>query len=79
MLLDICAVTVQDPERFAQTGTGWVLRELSIAEPVRVADFVDRHLQSFSTEALKQAIAKLPQPEQARLRRRHKEILSRRR
>ena len=75
MLLKTCETTVQDSERFAQTGTGWVLRELSIAEPERVAGFVEAHIKSFSSEALKQATAKLPQPDQVRLRRMYKELL----
>jgi 3-methyladenine DNA glycosylase AlkD len=60
MLLETCATTVRDPERFAQTGTGWVLRELSLAEPDQVAGFVQDHLDLFSTEAFRSAISKLP-------------------
>lgn len=60
MLLEICAATVQCKERFAQTGTGWVLRELSLAEPERVANFVETHRDDLSGEALRSATEKMP-------------------
>jgi 3-methyladenine DNA glycosylase AlkD len=62
LLLQICAHTVSHPERSAQTGTGWVLRELSLAEPERVARFVENHIDDFSREAIRQAVSKLPDP-----------------
>jgi 3-methyladenine DNA glycosylase AlkD len=68
MLLETCGATVRHPERFAQTGTGWVLRELSLAEPERVASFVKTNLHHFSSEALRTATAKLSADTQARLR-----------
>ncbi len=52
MLLEVCAATVRHPERFSQTGTGWVLRELSIAEPARVAAFIREHRPLLSHEAM---------------------------
>ena len=39
------------PERFAQTGTGWVLRELSLAAPERVIGFVEEHRSLFARGA----------------------------
>lgn len=77
MLLETCAITVQHPERFAQTGTGWVLRELSLAEPEQVVTFVETHLHCFSSEALQKAVANLTAETQARLRETHREALSR--
>lgn len=68
-----CAATVQHEERFAQTGTGWVLRELSHAEAERVIKFVEKHARYFSTEGLSYAIAKLPAKTKVRLKRLHKE------
>lgn len=59
MLLEICEFTVKHPERFSQTGTGWVLRELSIAEPQRVEGFVGAHVCEFSAEGLRNALGKL--------------------
>jgi 3-methyladenine DNA glycosylase AlkD len=64
LVLEVCSTTVQDPARFAQTGTGWVLRELSVAEPERVAAFLRGH--RLSREAFFNATAKLPaRPAQA--------------
>ena len=59
LLLRVCDATVRDPDRFAQTGTGWVLRELSMAEPDRVSQFVAKRLDHFSAEALRAATSKL--------------------
>lgn len=59
LVLEVCAATVQSPERFAQTGTGWVLRELSVAEPERVRAFLRKHREKFSAEGLRYATEKL--------------------
>ena len=67
MVLEICAATVQCQERFAQTGTGWVLRELSRAEPERVIAFLEVNARLFSAEGLRYAIAKLPPETKTRL------------
>ena len=67
MVLEICAATVQSQERFAQTGTGWVLRELSRAEPERVVAFLEVNARLFSAEGLRYAIEKLPAEAKARL------------
>jgi 3-methyladenine DNA glycosylase AlkD len=58
LLLEACAANIQVADRFAHTGPGWVLRELSVAEPVRVRDFVDAHPE-FSPEGRRMALAKL--------------------
>ena len=60
LLLAVCATTVQHKERFAQTGTGWVLRELSLADQARVVGFIETHRNCFSSEGLRYATAKLP-------------------
>ena len=60
MLLTVCASNVRDPERFAQTGTGWVLRALWLAEPARVEAFIRAHLLFFSSEGLRYATEKMP-------------------
>ena len=67
MLLEVCAMTVQDPARFAQTGTGWVLRELGQAEQERVLAFVREHRVLFSKEALKRALERMPEEVQQEL------------
>ncbi len=59
-LLKVCARTIKSQERFAQTGTGWVLRELAKADRTRVLEFVDIHLADFTAEGLKYALEKLP-------------------
>lgn len=72
MIIETCAATVQYQERFAQTGTGWVLRELSHAEPKRVIEFVEKNVVCFSREGLSYAIAKLPVETKIRLKKLHK-------
>ncbi len=46
------------PERFAHTGVGWVLREMSVAEPTLVADYVAERPQ-LASEARRMATARL--------------------
>lgn len=60
LVLDTCARNVTDPQRFAQTGVGWVLRELSTAAPGAVAVFLDRHGDTMSAEARRTASSRLP-------------------
>jgi 3-methyladenine DNA glycosylase AlkD len=60
MVLGSCTQLLGSQERFAQTGVGWVLRELSRSEEGRVVGFVEANLDSFSREALKNAIKYLP-------------------
>jgi 3-methyladenine DNA glycosylase AlkD len=67
LLLETCAVTVLHRERFSQTGTGWVLRELSVAEPERVESFIEEYLCEFSSEGLNSALEKMPAPSRKRL------------
>lgn len=67
MLLEVCTTTVQSPERFAQTGTGWILRELSLAEPTRVATFIQNSIHLFSRQGLRSATKKLPEDTRVRL------------
>lgn len=68
MLLDTCAVTVRSPDRFVQTGTGWVLRELYLAEQTQVIRFTERHAALFSSEGMRYATEKMPKGISARLR-----------
>jgi 3-methyladenine DNA glycosylase AlkD len=60
MVLDNCSHLLGSQERFAQTGVGWVLRELSRSEERRVVGFVEANLDRFSREALKNATKYLP-------------------
>jgi 3-methyladenine DNA glycosylase AlkD len=61
LVLEVCAANARDPERFSQTSVGWVLRELSHAEPAAVAAFAEQHADVLSREALRMATAKLPE------------------
>lgn len=74
LLLQVCAATVTHPERFAQTGTGWVLRELGQAEPERVVRFIESRLSYFSAEGLRYAVEKMPVRTKSRLTRLYREL-----
>ena len=67
MLLESCATLVQRSERFAQTGAGWVLRELSAADRGAVVAFVQTHMDALSKEALDRAVGRLPDDIQMQL------------
>ena len=73
MLLEVCAETVSCSERFAQTGTGWVLRELSICEQDRVLGFIKAHINHFSSEGLRYAMEKIPKSEVIKLKKLYRE------
>ena len=60
MVLENCTHLLGSQERFAQTGVGWILRELSRSDQGRVVAFVEVNLDRFSREALKNAIKYLP-------------------
>lgn len=59
LLIDVCDENAADPERFSQTGVGWVLRELSDAEPKRVHRFLLDNRDRLSREALRMGAARL--------------------
>lgn len=58
LLLDACTGNLVSDDRFAHTGPGWVLRELSKTAPDRVAGFVHDHPE-LSAEATRMATARL--------------------
>jgi 3-methyladenine DNA glycosylase AlkD len=58
VVLDACANNLVHPGRFAHTGPGWVLRELSRAVPETVAAFVEAHPE-LSAEGRRMATARL--------------------
>lgn len=72
MLLDTCESTIRSSDRFAQTATGWVLRELSRAEPERVTEFISTHIRHFSRDALRRATAQLHVTTRAHLKEMHR-------
>jgi 3-methyladenine DNA glycosylase AlkD len=60
LLLRSCERLVRSPERFAQTGVGWTLRELSRIDRDGVAAFLRRHASRMSLEAVRSAVATMP-------------------
>lgn len=60
MVLRSCQRLVGNGERFAQTGAGWVLRELGRADEKAVLNFLRKNLSSLSREALMSATEKMP-------------------
>ncbi|MBL8923007.1 MAG: DNA alkylation repair protein [Myxococcaceae bacterium] len=67
LMLDTCATTVRSPERFAQTGVGWLLRELAGADRAAVLAFADEHLAVMSREAVRYVIERMPKTVQGRV------------
>jgi 3-methyladenine DNA glycosylase AlkD len=67
LMLDTAAVVVQSSERFAQTGVGWMLRELGQADQAQVVGFVKDRIECFSSEGLRYTIEKMPTDLQADL------------
>jgi hypothetical protein len=67
LVLSVCGTMVWSHERLDQTAVGWVLRELSRAEPLRVEAFVRRHARLMSRECARCAVARLPADRRADL------------
>jgi hypothetical protein len=59
LIFTLCGSVVWSPERLDQTAVGWLLRELSRAEPTRVEAFVRRHARFMSRECITDAIDRL--------------------
>lgn len=78
-VLSVCAAVVWSPDRIDQTAVGWVLRELSRAEPARVEAFVRRHARFMSRECARHAIEKLSPTVQRALLSHHRRATSLRR
>lgn len=66
LLFRSCAVLIRRDERFAKTGVGWILRDLSKREAAKVTAFVEEHLWYFSTESLRNSLKYSPKAEQRR-------------
>jgi len=79
LVLLVCATVVWSHERLDQTAVGWVLRELSRAEPARVEAFYRRHARLMSKACARAAVAKLPPDQRAELLAHHKRATSLRR
>jgi len=59
MLDETCETTIKNQERFAQLGTGWLLRVIGTANKKQLEDFIERNLEYFSREGLSYAVEKL--------------------
>ncbi len=60
LMLTAAAHTIQSSERFLQTGTGWLLREISVADRRRINDFIGAHIKHFTREGLQYTVEKFP-------------------
>jgi hypothetical protein len=60
LIFTLCGTVVWSVDRVDQTGVGWLLRELSRAEPTRVEAFIRRHARFMSRECIRHAVEKLP-------------------
>jgi 3-methyladenine DNA glycosylase AlkD len=67
LVLATCGYVLWSHERIDQTAAGWLLRELSRAEPARVEVFFRRHARLMSRECARAAVARLPWPRQREL------------
>ncbi|MBI1749367.1 MAG: DNA alkylation repair protein [Acidobacteria bacterium] len=61
LVLRTCSVNVRSKERFLQTGVGWVLRELSLAERDAVVAFARTHAPQMSRECMRYVTEKMPE------------------
>ena len=76
LLLKSCRALVANPERFSQTGAGWVLRELRRSAPEAVLEFVSENADRMSREALRNAIKGFPEATRAQILRTHRAVQS---
>jgi 3-methyladenine DNA glycosylase AlkD len=63
LIYEACAVLIRREERFAKTGVGWILRDVSKHDKDGVRQFVEQHLESFSIESVKNALKYLDEKE----------------
>jgi hypothetical protein len=76
LVLTTCATVVWSHERLDQTAVGWILREISRAEPVRVEQFFRRHALLMSRECARFALARFPAEQRTELLAYHKRVTS---
>lgn len=63
----VARTCVRCPERFAQTGVGWLLRELSLANCTTVVDLISEEASFFSVEGVRYATKKMNAQKQRHL------------
>lgn len=73
LVLKNAEALVRDRERFAQTGVGWVLRELSLADREAVVAFAEAQAANLSREGMKSIVEKMPAADKKRLLALHRE------
>jgi 3-methyladenine DNA glycosylase AlkD len=61
LMRETCAVTVRSEARFAQTGVGWLLRELAESDRAAVLAFTRDHLGLMSREAVRYVTERMPE------------------
>lgn len=74
LMLETCAITVQCDERFAQTGVGWLLRQLSEADRAAVLGFTRENLPRLSREAIQSILKHMPRNEQTRMMKEYNQV-----
>lgn len=74
LMIKTCDETVKSPERFAQTGVGWILRELSLADPAAVTEFMELRMHLMSRECVRYVIEKSPQALKSRMLTKHQQL-----
>ncbi|GMH35356.1 hypothetical protein BSKO_03224 [Bryopsis sp. KO-2023] len=74
MLLEACAGVVKSNERFAQTGVGWVVREIGKGDEKALLEFVKNNLSEFSREGLRYSLEKVSKKERAEIMDQHKSL-----
>ncbi len=72
----ICSTVLWSPERADQTAAGWLLCELSRAEPARVEVFFRRHARLMSRECARVAVARFAADKQRDLLAHHRRATS---
>lgn len=77
LMLETCSVTVRSGERFAQTGVGWLLRELADVEQAAVWAFTRENLTWMSREGVRYAVERMPRREQSTLLEAHRQAARR--
>jgi 3-methyladenine DNA glycosylase AlkD len=67
---------VRSRERFLQTTTGWLLRQLGVGLQKEVLRFVEQNLEHFSREGLKYTLEKTSPTARAKIQNRHKTVVT---
>lgn len=73
LMLKAAERNLQSQERFLQTGTGWMLRELAKGNEKQVVHFISSKIGMFTSEGLRYATEKLPK-EAKKLKRRWQDV-----